>query len=90
MLPTEPIDATAGDVAWMAGRWVGEHDGDRIEEWWSEPYAGMLLGMFRWHRDGEPRFYELMSMEPEDAPPGLPHQALRARPGRVGGEGRSR
>ena len=67
MLPTEPIDATAGDVAWMAGRWVGEHDGDRIEEWWSEPHAGMLLGMFRWHRDGEPRFYELMSMEPDDA-----------------------
>ena len=64
MLPTQPIDAAAGDVAWMAGRWVGEYDGDRIEEWWSEPHAGMLLGMFRWHRDGEPRFYELMSMEP--------------------------
>ena len=65
MLPTEPIRAAAGDVAWMAGRWVGEHDGDRIEEWWSESHAGMMLGMFRWHRDGEPRFYELMSMEPD-------------------------
>ncbi|HKO34655.1 MAG TPA: DUF6265 family protein, partial [Candidatus Limnocylindria bacterium] len=67
MHPTEPIDAAAEDVAWMAGRWVGEHDGDRIEEWWSEPHAGMMLGMFRWHRDGEPRFYELMSMEPDAA-----------------------
>ena len=67
MLPTKPIDAAAGEVSWMAGRWVGEHDGDRIEEWWSEPHAGMMLGMFRWHRDGEPRFYELMSIEPDDA-----------------------
>ena len=65
MLPTEPIDATVDEVSWMAGRWVGEHDADRIEEWWSEPHAGMMLGMFRWHRDGEPRFYELMSMEPD-------------------------
>ena len=54
-------------MAWMAGRWVGEHEGDRFEEWWSEPHAGMMLGMFRWHRDGEPRFYELMSMEPDEA-----------------------
>ena len=84
MRPTEPIDAAADGVAWMAGRWIGEHDGDRIEEWWSEPHAGMMLGMFRWHRGGEPRFYELMSMEPEGRAPGLPHQALRA--GLVGWE----
>ena len=55
------------DLAWMVGRWVGEHDDDRTEEWWSEPHAGMMLGMFRWHRDGEPRFYELMAMEPDGA-----------------------
>ena len=65
MRPTAPIDAAVGEVAWIAGRWVGEHDDDRIEEWWSEPHAGMMLGMFRWHRDGQPRFYELMSMEPD-------------------------
>jgi hypothetical protein len=50
----------------MGGRWIGEHDADRIEEWWSDPHAGMMLGMFRWHRAGEPRFYELLSMEPDD------------------------
>ena len=65
MRPSEPIDAAADELAWMAGRWIGEHDGERIEEWWSEPYAGMMLGMFRWHRGGEPRFYELLSMEPD-------------------------
>jgi hypothetical protein len=49
----------------MAGRWIGEHDADRIEEVWSDPHAGMMLGMFRWHQDGAPRFYELLTLEPE-------------------------
>ena len=66
MHPSAPIAATTDGLGWMVGRWIGEHAGDRIEEWWSEPYAGMMLGMFRWHRDGTPRFYELLSMEPED------------------------
>jgi hypothetical protein len=65
MRPTQPIAAVVDDLAWMGGRWIGEHQSDRIEEWWSDPHAGMMLGMFRWHRDGQPRFYELCSMEPE-------------------------
>jgi hypothetical protein len=65
MHPSSPILATTDDLAWLAGRWVGEHDADRIEESWSQAYAGMMLGMFRWHRDGQPRFYELLSLEPE-------------------------
>ncbi|HET9541227.1 MAG TPA: DUF6265 family protein [Candidatus Limnocylindria bacterium] len=86
MPPTDPIDAVAGEMAWMAGRWVGEHEGDRIEEWWSEPHAGMMLGMFRWHRDGEPRFYELMSMEPDEAR--LVFRIKHFAPGLVGWEGK--
>jgi len=66
MPPSQPIAATADDLSWMSGRWIGEHGADRTEEWWSDPHAGMMLGMFRWHRDGEPRFFELMSMEPDD------------------------
>ncbi|HEY7527162.1 MAG TPA: DUF6265 family protein, partial [Candidatus Limnocylindria bacterium] len=65
MHPTEPVPATADQLAWMAGRWVGEHDADRFEEVWSDPQAGMMLGMFRWHRDGLPRFYELLTLEPD-------------------------
>jgi hypothetical protein len=53
---TEPVTASVDALGWMSGRWVGEHEADRIEEWWSEPYAGMMLGMFRWHRDGVPRW----------------------------------
>ena len=65
MHPSAPIPATIEGFGWLAGRWLGEHDGDRIEEWWTDAYAGMMLGMFRWHHDGEPRFYELLSLEPD-------------------------
>ena len=84
MLPSEPIAATTDDLAWMVGRWVGEQDADRIEEWWSEAYAGMMLGMFRWHQGEKPRFYELLSMEPENG-----HLVFRIKhfaPGMVGWE----
>jgi hypothetical protein len=63
--PFEPIAATIDALAWISGRWVGLHEADGIEEWWCERYAGMMLGMFRWHRDGASRFYELMSIEPD-------------------------
>lgn len=86
MLPSEPIPATVDSLAWMSGRWVGEHDADRIEEWWTEPYAGMMLGMFRWHRDGAPRFYELMTMEPEEDR--LVFRIKHFRPGLIGWEER--
>jgi hypothetical protein len=65
MHPSTPIPGTAEQLAWMTGRWVGEHDADRIEEVWSDAQPGMMLGMFRWHRDGQPRFYELLTLEPE-------------------------
>ncbi|HET6381407.1 MAG TPA: DUF6265 family protein [candidate division Zixibacteria bacterium] len=65
MHPTQPIAATADDLAWLTGRWLGGDGADRLEEVWIAPHAGTLPGMFRWHRNGQPRFYELMSVEPE-------------------------
>jgi hypothetical protein len=65
MHPSQPIRGSAEGFGWMAGRWVGGLPDDRIEEWWSEPYAGMMIGMFRWHQAGQPRFYELLTMEPD-------------------------
>ena len=65
MHPHDPIAATTDGLRWMVGRWIGEHGEDRTEEWWSEPHAGMMIGMFRWHQAGEPRFNELMTVEPE-------------------------
>jgi hypothetical protein len=48
-----PGTAAAADVdvqrlAWMEGRWTGEKDGVSIEEYWTDPGGGALLGL---HRD---------------------------------------
>lgn len=64
--PSEPITAGIEALAFLTGQWVGENDADRIEEWWTEPHAGQMLGMFRWHRDGNPRFYELLDASSAD------------------------
>ena len=60
------------DFAWIAGHWRGGSDGELIEEVWSPPAHGVMLGMFRWvTADGQVRVYELMTLEPEDGAPVL-------------------
>jgi hypothetical protein len=58
--------ATAADLAWLTGIWLGDRAGDLIEEHWSAPAGGAIMGMFRWLRAGQVRFYELLTIEPED------------------------
>ena len=53
----------AADFAWLTGDWVGEMGGGVIEETWSPPAAGTLVGMFRWSSEEGVRLYELMSIE---------------------------
>ena len=61
-----PIRATVGDLAaWLAGRWVGDHDEDWIEETWVPAQGTGMLGMFRAVRGSEPRFYELITLDAE-------------------------
>ena len=86
MHASQPIRGSAESLGWMAGRWVGERADDRIEEWWSEPYAGMMIGMFRCHRAGQPRFYELLTMEPDGDR--LVFRIMHFGPGLVGWEER--
>lgn len=57
------IAQTIDDAAWMAGRWVGEGFGGQMEESWSPPVGGQMIGHFRYWRDGEPQFYEIMMMD---------------------------
>ncbi len=45
-LPT-PAQATAGDMAWLAGAWVGTRSTRSIEERWTPPLGGALLGVSR-------------------------------------------
>ena len=67
MYPTQPVAGViAGDLSWLSGIWRGQHGADAIEEHWSKPAGGTLMGMFRWLRDEQVWFYELMTIEPRD------------------------
>jgi hypothetical protein len=54
--------AQIADLAWLAGRWVGEGLGGTMDEVWSEPSGGAMVGYFRLVRDGKPVFYEIMTL----------------------------
>ena len=60
----DPI--TIEDASWMAGRWVGEGFGGQMEESWAPPVGGQMIGHFRYWREGEPQFYEIMMMDVVD------------------------
>jgi len=66
--PKQPLEAArASDLAWMAGAWRGRRGADAVEEHWSGPEGESLMGMFRWLRDGQARFFELLTIEAEGA-----------------------
>lgn len=54
---------TAADLSWMAGQWRGLRGEEEIEEHWSEPRGGAMMGMFRWLRDGRVWFFEFLTLE---------------------------
>ena len=58
--------AQVEDMAWLAGHWVGEALGGTVEEIWSLPLAGAMMGMFRLVKDDKTVFYELMTILEED------------------------
>lgn len=47
--PTSASAPTARveDLAWLAGHWRGEGLGGQCEEFWTEPLAGQMHGVFR-------------------------------------------
>jgi hypothetical protein len=55
--------ATIDDAAWLAGRWVGEGFDGQMEEVWSPPVGGQMIGHFRYWQNGAPQFYEIMMMD---------------------------
>lgn len=59
-----PAEAVSIERAsWLAGRWVGEGMGGELEEVWSPPVGGQMIGHFRMVRDGAPAFYEFMVLD---------------------------
>jgi len=64
--PAIPLPATIDHLSWLAGSWSGSKESDDVEEQWSRPSAGTMVGMFRWVRIGKVWFYELMTIEEEN------------------------
>jgi len=51
--PAPLASVTTADFAWLAGIWVGEIDGELIEEHWSTPAGEVIMSMFRATTDGK-------------------------------------
>lgn len=82
---TEPARAaTIEDAAWLAGRWVGEGFGGQMEESWTPPVGGQMVGHFRYWRDGQPQFYEFLMLDIVDG--GLRLRVKHFNPDMVGWE----
>lgn len=58
--PGTSATGTVQDCAFLTGRWLGEAFGGQIEESWTPPLAGQMLGTFRLVQDGAPAFSEHM------------------------------
>jgi Domain of unknown function (DUF6265) len=54
--------ARVTDFAWLVGRWQGEGLGGAMDEVWSEPAGGSMVGYFRLVRNDKPVFYEIMTL----------------------------
>ena len=60
--------ATIADAAWLTGLWEGEGFGGQVQEGWSAPRAGRMVGHFALVADGKPVFHQsLVIEEHEDA-----------------------
>lgn len=57
--------ASIDEIAWIAGHWHGEAFGGKIEEVWSQPAGGAMMGMFRLVQGDDVGFYELMLLREE-------------------------
>lgn len=59
--PTANIE----QMSWMTGAWQGEAFGGTVDEVWSQPAGGAMMGMFRLVQGDKTGFYELMTFVEE-------------------------
>jgi hypothetical protein len=57
-----PPPAKIEQFAWLAGTWVGRGLGGEVDEAYSAPVAGAMIGYFRLVKDGKPVFYEMITL----------------------------
>ncbi len=59
--------ARVADFAWLEGHWQAEALGGTVDEIWSPPAAGTMVGMFRLIQDGKAGFYEIFTLTEESS-----------------------
>lgn len=62
---TQTSKITIKDAACLIGHWKGEMFGGKVEEIWSPPMAGTMMGMYKMVKDDKVVFYELMIIKEE-------------------------
>ncbi|MCS7061089.1 MAG: DUF6265 family protein [Anaerolineae bacterium] len=87
-LSPHALCATIDDLAWLAGSWYGYTGEDPIDEHWSAPAGGVMIGMFRWLKQGRLYMYEFLAIEPDDRG-GLTLRLKHFHEGLVAWEGKS-
>lgn len=58
--------ASLADLAWLTGCWEGRQGQSVIEEVWSKPAGGSMLGFGRTVKDGRTVAYEFMQVREEN------------------------
>lgn len=58
--------ATLADAAFLVGLWSGTAFGEKMEESWSAPTGGSMVGTFKLFDGDDPAMYELMLLTVED------------------------
>ncbi len=58
--------ADLSSVSWLAGHWRGEAFNGIVEELWSPPLGGSMMGSFKLVADGMLQFYELETIAEEN------------------------
>ena len=53
-------------IAWLAGTWKGQAFGGEVEEIWSRPNGGTMMGMFRLLEKGKTVFTEFEQIVEQD------------------------
>lgn len=51
------------DLEWMSGLWIGNQNGVVMEEYWTEPAGGSLIGLHRDTFSESSSFFEFLRIE---------------------------
>ncbi len=62
----EPADAKIVDLDWLAGAWVGKRGVSSLEERWSPPLGGAMLGVARTVKSGKMSAFEFLRVIERD------------------------